>query len=271
MLGQKAGTRWLVVQSSPDVKASFLKSLLMTRFPRVQFDYERGGADSVPKIQGLMKQSLDGAILELKQITLEDLKWLDRIKNLLKRPVVLVLTGDVYHLLRSRRPQWLETSLPILTEPKSLDYLLQIPRCVEEINRRRLLRVQNERLSRLVQQAKTEGSLELEDFASLSPRGLKVTFRNVKRVQNSLGEIAFLEILEAISRAIRSQVRNSDRVLRSSDHEFFVFLSHAEQKQIQACRNRLRSTLRHFEMRANERMVQLPFAISSVDQYPTAH
>jgi len=64
----------------------------------------------------------------------------------------LVLTPAAYQWLTLKRKKTLDHSLVLLSETKSLDFLLHLPRFIEEVGRKATSSVQNERLQRLVEQ-----------------------------------------------------------------------------------------------------------------------
>jgi diguanylate cyclase (GGDEF)-like protein len=172
-----------------------------------------------------------------------------------------------------------------ISETTSLDYLIQLPRMIEEAGRKRLLRFQNERLQRLLQHRmptadfgpnprteiiKNEKVLtHLMNSQCLDGRseqcGLKIQLKHWRRFSKNLGDIAQNEVLELVSRMINKSVRNSDRVLRSKEDEFTIFLSHTDVSNLNRCKERIHQTLSEIRILSNQNELELPFSISSIE------
>ncbi|MDB5038275.1 MAG: hypothetical protein JWQ35_1803 [Bacteriovoracaceae bacterium] len=281
----KSFPTWMVVQSSPSTKAVFLNNILKKKFPGYSFLHSKWASESFQKI---VKENLDGIILEIKTLTEASLSIYDKFNKFYKAtPKILVITPKAYQWLSVRRRDALDHSLVVLSEIKSLDYILQLPRFIEEVGRKRRLRFQNERLQRLVekriphlhsfrstlQEAEGINSRDMiEDLLADDKQnnrahqcGLKLKITSWKRLRNSLGATAQNELADLLSRLINGIVRNSDRVLRSADDEFLIFLSNTQSSNLSRCKDRLEKALRSFRIEANNRNLKLPIEIAAID------
>lgn len=200
-------------------------------------------------------------------------------------PQIIILSPSGFQLLNQKRKDMLHQAMIAISETTSLDYLIQLPRMIEEAGRKRLLKYQNERLQRLLQNqspsagfapnSRTEiietgkALTEILNTECLdgrnSPCGLKIQIKRWQRMSRQLSEIAQNEVLEVISRIINQSVRNSDRVLRSSEDEFTIFLSHTEASNLTRCKDRIERTLSELRILSNNRELRLPFSISALE------
>jgi GGDEF domain-containing protein len=227
----------------------------------------------------------DGVIMELKAFTIDNVNALDRITKKLKGiPTILVATPASYQVLISSRRGQIDQSLVILSEQKSLDFVIQLPRFIEDVATKRRLRLQNERLQRML--AKTSPAQHfLPSTTAPEPQmvkqvlrvdreahqgqqcALKISFKNWNRIAKTIGASGRVEVLELISRLIHKSVRNSDRVLRSAEHEFLVLLSNTRSVHLARCKERLERALKALALEKDSRPVRLAFAISSLETY----
>jgi hypothetical protein len=267
----KNDPEWLVLQTSPSSKIAFLRNLLARKFPSHRFHYKRFLQRDL-KVIAL--KNFDGIILEMKILELVDLRVFDQVCSLTpSMPRVLILSPASYRLLLVNRPESLESSLVILSDLKSLDYILQLPRVIEEIGRRKRLKIQNERLQRLIDQKLPDlGDEELEASVqellapqSTSPLGLKVKVLTWTRLKRNLSQTAREEVLDLLNRLIHGSVRNGDRILRSGEGEFLVFLAGAKSDLIARCRERLQRAFRAVKIQANAKALKLTMRVRSLE------
>ena len=275
---------WDVIQSTPLTKSDFLKSILNNKFPKYSFNYKRFYPSEAVK----KSSSIAGVIAELKSLTEASLTLFDKFYREYKStPLILVLTPAGYQLLTKRRKKILDQTMIVLSETKSLDYLIQLPRFIGEASKKRRLKAQNERLQRLIEKSLPHLSHfstahSLTDFVAQVPVidevlsrenglgrsmqcGLKITFKNWAKMKSRLGHTARGELIDVLSRAINGVVRNSDRVMRSQEDEFLVFLSTNDPNHTARCKERLESALKNFSLFANDQKIRLPFTVKSVD------
>lgn len=271
----------MVIQSASSSKIVFLQELLKKKFPTYAFVHTKN-------TKPFLKQAWDGIILEMKMLNDLSLSLYDKIqKNFRNVPKILVLTPPGYQWFMSKRKNVLDHSLIILSDTKSLDYVLQLPRFIEEVGRKKRLRMQNERLQRLIEKRipsiqsfnpSNRGSLSINsremirDFLTddlqsrrSHPCGLKLTVKSWSRVRSSIGNAAQNEVVDLLYRLISGIVRNSDRVLRSAEDEFLIFLSNTQSANLSRCKERLEKALDCVRIEANSRTLKLPVAIASLD------
>ncbi len=199
-------------------------------------------------------------------------------------PFILVLSPTVFTAINARARKILDDAVVVLSDIKSFEYVLQLPRLMEEVSRKRRLRHQNERLQRMLLERQGQPIEEkilalgsANDFSQTrrivddllksdrSPGcALKVTLKNWSRTKNSFSPAGQTEILDLVVRLIGRVVRNSDRVLRSEEDEFTVFLSNAHPGTLNRCKERLESSLGDLRIEANEREIRFPFSISTI-------
>jgi hypothetical protein len=281
----KAFPKWLVIQSSPSSKASFLRELLRKKFPTYSFLHSKPFQDK----KRLPKDSFDGIILELKSLSKSTLSIYDKLnKTYRNNAKILVVTPNGYQLLNLRRKKALDHSLIILSETKSLDYILQLPRFIEEVGRKKRLRLQNERLQRLIRMRlphlqSFSGSLSdsisvntketIRDLLGEDARGrnnqqcgLKLKLKTWDKIRNILNSSAQTEVFDLIYRLIHGIVRNSDHVLRSAEDEFLIFLSNTQEANLSRCKERLERALKSFRIEANSQSLRFPVQIVSLDR-----
>jgi hypothetical protein len=282
---QKVRSGWVIIQSTPVQKSVFLKNLLEKRFPSYSFSFHKF-ANFKKTAQGLKKP--DGIIAELKTLTTGSLKLFDHMMKTFKDcPIILIINPHGFHLLNQKRKAALHSTVVALSETKSLDYLLQLPRLVEEVGRKKRLKAQNERLQRLVEKKfpqissfdpsknlqfplqGREGLGELlSNEDSPSQCGLKITLSSWTRLKAKLGDIAQVEVLDLLSRMIQQVVRNSDRVLRAKENEFLIFLSNTDTRNLSKCKDRLEEALKSVKIQFNKKDLRVPFSIASMDSHP---
>ena len=274
----------MVVQSSPSPKSVFVNGFLEKKFPSYTFTYMKCTSQS---FRLSAKEALDGIILELKTFSDSAIAAYDKIHRQFKNiPKILVVTPSTYQWLGLKRKKALDHSLVLLSETKSLDYILQLPRFIEEVGKKKRLRLQNERLQRLVEKRiphlhgfgisqnlntlpNYEETIDGLISENTSPRqmqcGLKLKLKTWTKLRSALGTTAQNEVLDLLYRIINSVVRNSDRVLRSAEDEFMIFLSNTQNTQLARCRERLERALKSFRVEANNRMLRLPIQIAALD------
>ncbi|MBN8554496.1 MAG: hypothetical protein J0L93_03545 [Deltaproteobacteria bacterium] len=280
-----------MIQSTPDnssgnapaTKSVFLKNLLEKRFPTYHFSYFRFAEFKAPALKKI--DAPDGVIAEIKNFTSTSLKTFDAITKAHKNsPIILIVTPSGFQLLNQKRKKVLHSCIVALSETKSLDYLIQLPRLIEEIGRKKRLKAQNERLQRLVEKKFPQLS-SFDPARSLScpiqsrqilgellgPRedkskfGLKITLNSWSRAKSALSDIGTTEVIDLISRMIQSAVRNSDRILHNKENEFLIFLSNADSSHLSKCKDRLEDALKGLKIHSNKREWRLPFVISSIE------
>ncbi len=219
---------------------------------------------------------LDGLIIELKSLSPQNLEYFDRINSVYGAvPKIYVLTPAGYRLLSEKRKAKVDHSLIVLSEVVSLDYLIQLPRLIEEVGLKRKLKMQNERLQKLI--SKKMPMIEASQARASSvfvrnllnddlQQGLRVTLNSWTTIKRKLGsDAARAEVLEVFGRLIGGVIRQSDRVLHSNENEFLIFLSNASKVTIERCKNRLEESLRLFNVSADDQELDLPFQIAPLE------
>jgi len=281
----RTASTWIIIQSTPLAQSSFLKNILAKKFPHYAFSYQRFlKSDTLKSIAKKATRKPDGILLELKTLNPLGIKTCSKLLHDYRGvPTVLVLTPQGFTLLNSKHRKLIENTIIVLSETKSLDYVLQLPRLIEEVGRKRRLRHQNERLQRMLLERdpvantgfaglgtntdflhtrKLLGNLLSSD--QRSGCALKVTFKNWPKLRSQLSTSAQTEILDLVVRLIGRVVRNSDRVLRSEEDEFTIFLANAQPSHLSRCRERLENSLRDLRIEADEKSLKFPFTISTL-------
>jgi len=277
----RLGSSWVIVENARREKSTFLKNFLSKRFPKHSFFY-RKLQQATSAHRATKSATLEGVIAELKSLNEQSLPLIDRLHKEYKNcPMILILTPAVYQVLNRRRKRLLDRTTVLISETKSLDYLIQLPRFMDEVGRKRRLRFQNERLQRLAERHlpnfngqgfSAGGSSERDLLPTLMSRdrssqcGLKVKIQNWRQTSKVLGEFGRNEVVDLVSRMIHEIVRNTDRVLRSQEDEFIIFLSNASPDHTNRCKDRLEKALENFTLSSNERDLKFPFAISALEQ-----
>jgi len=219
---------------------------------------------------------IDAVIAEMKNIDRSDLKLVDSFwKRLRSRPAILVVSPAGYQILASLRPQIVEKAVILLSEVKSLDYFIQLPRLIEDIGTKLSLKNQNERLMKLIRSATESlefGSVEdlprevLISTARNSQCGLQIRVSQWSRLKKSLGSFGQVTFMETLGRTINRAVRNSDRVLHSKEDEFIVFLSNAEPKHVKLCKARIEKSLEAIQVNSDHRRLKIPFIVQPLER-----
>lgn len=259
-------------------KSHLLRGLLKRQFPSLQFDYVRFNQlkfSEKSKTKKNLSLPMHGAIVELKYLKSNGLRKFDQLfKEFSQIPLIFILSPQSFSLFSPARKKLIFEHMMILSEIKSLDYLTQLPRLMEEVSFRHKIRKENDDLRKLIQ---TERPLDRSLHSALrapksksSQKGLKITLNQWGRVRNRFGTVAQNEILDAFSRMISRAVRASDRVLRNRDNEFIVFLSNVETSQQRQCMQRVKDKLMSIEILENTRKLGLNFSISPVANLPPA-
>lgn len=275
-------SKWLIFQTSQPAKTPIVKRLLAKKFPSHDFHYARFSQAS-KKI--LASQDWDGVISELKGLTSKDLKVFDTlVRHAKSKPMILVLSPSGFQWLNQKRKNCLEHCLIIMSEMKSLDYILQLPRLIEEVGKKRRLQFQNARLQRLVEkklphlngfrnadaQDLSPPSDSLHTFFDSNACGLKIKIRSWDKIKERVNPTARLEILDLLTRTINASVRNSDRVLRSDEDEFLIFLSNTHDQLVSKCRERLERSLKSIQIAADRRLLPLKLSVLPLDSGASA-
>ena len=213
--------------------------------------------------------------MDLKQLNPQSLPLVDKLnRHYSQVPIILILSPSSYQLLNSHGLEIRKRSIILLSEPKSFDYLLQIPRLMEEVRRKKRLKTQNERLQRYILQKASHIHKDwttrhqwLQDLQarikiqSPSSCGFKVVLKSWKTAKKEMHEIAQTEVLETLSRLLRHAVRKTDHILHFRDNEFHVLLSNANHLRSEQCLTRIETLLKDFSLKANDRPLDLPFSI----------
>jgi hypothetical protein len=194
---------------------------------------------------------------------------------------ILILSPESYRLLNQRRKKRLHDCTLILSEQKSLDYLAQLPRLMEEASFRKDLHTKRKVLESLMSQKVSQtfgGNSPLVSFMEIPEqlyqngtdkgKGLRIILKAWAPLKRAIGEIAASEILDLTSRTISQAVRGSDRILQNQENEFIVFLSNVDSNQLRECSRRISVALRHIEILQNNRSKNFDFEIKRVDQLP---
>ncbi len=281
------------MQTLPSSKSFLLKGVLSKRFPQIKFDFKRFIKSDLSPDTGKAKslrQEAIGIIFELKNIVKSDLKILDQAWRIYKnKPAIFILTPEGFQFLNKVRSDLLTQTSVIISETKSLDYIIQLPRFIEAIGRKNRLQTQNDRLRRLMEKTfeslagfglNTENppatSREVaeglkETAADQELCGLRVSLKGWPQVKRRLGHSGQAEVMNSVARLINTAVRNSDRVLHWKENEFLIFLSNTERNQLASCRSRVAESLSSLQLSANHRQVQLPFTVKSIEKMSFLH
>ena len=250
------------------------KDLLARKLPLMQFHFTKFQSAELKKRSFL--DQMDAVIAELKSIDRSDLKLVDHLwKKLRSRPAIFVVSPDGYQLLSKLRPQIVQKAVVLLSEIKSLDYFIQLPRLIEDIGQKVNLKNQNERLLKLIKSATESlefGSVDdlprevLISSARNSQCGLQIRISQWSKLRKSLGVFGHMAFMEFLSRTINSAVRNSDRVLHSKEDEFIVFLSNAEPKHVKLCKARIEKSLEAIQLSSDQRRLKVPFIVQPLER-----
>lgn len=270
-----------MIKSTPVQRTPLLKSLLSERFPQSEFHYYRFSESNLKKLSQLKNFHPDGLIAELKNIKDSSLKAFDRLcKHFRDLHMIFILSPLSYSLLNQRRKKVLNASTVILSELKSLDYLAQLPRVIDDIGLR--IRLQNE--NRELQELMDKSGLMPQAFAPSPPlsdqlptrtiyrtrkengsgSGIRVKIQKWPQIKRYLNQSAQAEFIDTLSRLIAGAVRSSDRVLRSKENEFLVFLSNMDAHHLGICTQRIEDSLTRVELKANQTELQIPFSIQAL-------
>ena len=259
---------WVIFQTTPSSRAFCLKDILQKKFPQHSFSYFRNG-DS-PRLLN-RAQAL---IFEFKGLTSANLRQFDSLlRKSEKIPRIFIVTPVGYRLLRERRPHHIDNGLVILSDAVSLDYLLHIPRLVQEVDAKSDLTRRNEELRRLIQgkiqEIHSEGTEDVVDRLLDEKSGplfrLRVTMPRWHAVAKALGsEIARTTLFETLRRSIAQSVRQSDQILHAKENEFLIYLNHTSEGQIRRCKERIQKSLAQIEIQANDRALDCPFKVVAI-------
>ncbi len=216
------------------------------------------------------------------------LKDFDRVaRAVLCLPTIIIASPSGVQFLNSKRKKTIDRCTIVMSEIKSLDYILQLPRLIEDVGRKKRLQTQNERLQRMIEK-KMPG---LQSFSGNTPlqmavppredvrhilvseekshgaqNGLKVKIKTWAKLRTSLGLAGRTEILDLLSRIIHSSVRNSDRILKTDEDEFLVFLANTPSGQITRCRERLEKAFKEIRLEANDKLLKLGLSVRPLPQ-----
>jgi len=267
---------WIVVKSGSFNRNSLLTNLLSDRFPQSSFRYIRF---LKAKIQACRKadNTNAGVIAELKKFDENGLECFDLLtKTFQGLPIIFILSPLSYNILSRKRRKILDEQVIVISEVKSLDYLAQLPRLIEELSLRQRLRDENQELHELVQERRHQ-SRHLEKFSDFlnskvlrnpkgdsAAQGLQVTIQGWAQIKRRLGVNACSEFAALLSREISLVIRSTDRLLRSKENEFIIFLSNVSQDQISHCMNRIKTALNRVEIEVNRQLIEIPFSVKKV-------
>lgn len=283
------GASWIVVKSTTIDRTPLLKSLLADRFPQISFRYIRFNAKNfVPPAKSTPQ--VDGVIAELKTFQESDLETFDQLYKAYKKAnMILILSPKAYQILNKRRKKKLHDHMLVISELKSLDYLAQLPRLIQEVGLRARLKEENKKLQEIMEQKEPGPKsfaepepVELPVFSksvlnSLQERrenktrdsngGLRIKLGNWTRTKKKLSEAAQAEVIALFTRSLTRALRSSDRVLRSKENEFIVFLSNVNKKQVDHCTHRIQDTLSSVEIYSTDGKLNLPFKIDAIKDF----
>ncbi len=260
--------KWVIVQTTPSSRALCLKDILHKKFPQHSFSY----FDTKSKRQEL--RSAHGIVFELKNLNPKTLRRADTLLQQLGRiPRILIVTPEGYQILTKRHPLWIDHSLIILSETASLDYLLHIPRLIQEVINKRDLKRQNEELRKMINdkvqeifKSGTDGVLdELMDDTHPPPCRIKVTMRRWQATSRRLGSaMAQSTLFETLHQTIAQSVRQGDRILHAKENEFLIFLDKTSKPQLERCRKRIEAALAQVSLWANDKPIPCPFEVVTI-------
>lgn len=277
--------RWVVIKSTPIARTPLLKSVLSKRFENIAFQYLRYSEAALTKEWQSKSPPPQGVVAELKILSEKALPLFDQLLTNYKRtPVIFILSPKSYSLLNQKRRNRLYQQTLVLSELKSLDYLAQLPRLIDDVLLKKKLEAENKKLTELM---KTQG-LRQQGFAAdiplgeempvdellgtdtcpsrFSKKGLVIRLSKWHQLSEKLSSAAEAEIIAALSRLLAGAVRSSDRVLRSRDDEFIVFLSNIQKDQLRLCTQRVTHSLDQFQISADGRHIPLSFSIEALSK-----
>lgn len=268
--------KWVVIKSSPLSRSHLLKALLERQFPQFCFQYFRFNKacfGSTKGIDAAIRKQCVGVIAELKQLKSSTLAQFDHmVRQFAHKPLIFILSPQSFRVLSEKRKKILFENMMVISELKSLDYLTQLPRLMEEVSLRQKLQIENEKLLQLINsEISVDASLNraLNDSQNVpTQKGLKIRLLKWNQIRSGLSNAAQTEILEAFTRMISRAVRSNDRVLHNRDNEFLVFLSNIDRTQQTRCVQRVKEKLSSIQISANTKEIRVPFSVDSIDQLP---
>ena len=143
----RKGLSWIVVKSTPINRTPLLKTLLADRFPEYHFRYIRFNENNFKGRFGSAQTPPDGVVAELKKFQESSLPVFDKLCAEFRRSnIIFILSPKGYQLLNKRRKKKLHENIVVLSELKSLDYLIELPRLIDGVSLRLRLRKENEKL-----------------------------------------------------------------------------------------------------------------------------
>lgn len=275
------GASWVIIQSAPKSKSSFLQGVLERRYPDFEFAYLRFNERDFSKSKKLSRIEKMGILIEAKHLREKDLPLFDRyLKRYKEEAVILILSPTTYSLLRKRRKKTLQTCTVTISDIKNLDYLINIPRLIEDVILRTHLKKENARLRALIDQCRPDERalpLTTQSDAQMTndlieenetKRGIKIRLSRWDSLKNNLGDLGQIEFTELLTRAISSTIRNSDRILRSKENEFIVFLPKSGKPHVEQCLKRLNDSLKSIVVTTNQQTLSVPFTLRSFEGHP---
>lgn len=285
LVGKVENIRWIVVKSQPIQRTPLLKSLLAEKFPQIRFCFMRFTLPSLEKEKRSKSERPHGVVAELKKFPKNGIFLFDALCRQFKHSnLVFILSPNSYSILKEKRRSKLMEQTMIISEMKSLDYLAQLPRVIEEIGLKQQLLAENKKLEKLVRervlgfQSSQENPPLNENFrvsrylqtssSEDSSHGLKIKLNKWTRLKKEIGDMGQNELISSMTRIITGVVRSSDRVLRTKEDEFIVFLSDVDRHQITKCIDRLRQALKDFSISVNQKHFPLPFTINTLHDIP---
>jgi hypothetical protein len=268
------GVGWVVIQSAPTSNSTFFKSLLNKKFPDHNFIYQKFSKTDLKKKIELQAQP-SGIIAELKSLTEKTISLFDDLTSKYeKSPIILILTPSSFQILNRKRKKKLDQTTILLSETKSLDYVVQLPRLIDEVGKKLVIKAQNERLQKLIQKQMPwfNGINELHDvkvtkdlLGNSEETGLRVKLPQWSKLKKTLSPAALNEVGDRLMRIILDAVRNSDQVLRAKENEFVIFLKRADEETLLKCEARIKKALQSVDITANAKNVPVPVSISQLN------
>jgi len=279
--GEEGNEHWIVLRNNPVSQSSLLRSVLSSRFPNCEFEFKRFQERSIAKLSTVLKKKKPlGILIELKKLDEAQLPVFDSLHRASGTcQKILVLSPESYRLLHKRRRKKLHLCTLLLSEMKSLDYISQLPRLMDQVGVRQALQVKNERLQSLVgQQSWDDADSHYQQLPAGFPdrlaspdeehRGIKVTVKRWTTLKESIGHFAAQELMSSLSRTLSQAVRGSDRILRSQENEFVVFLAGINEQQLHRCLERINQALDCIQLVQNQTKKNLPFQVTQLDHLP---
>lgn len=264
---------WMVIKSTPIKRAPLLKSILSSRFPHLQFEYLRFSSKSFRS----KKQPVSGLIAELKLLREKSLPSFDRmLKTFEGAPMVLILSPASYQLLEKRRPTKLSKHTVLMSEPKSLSYMMQLPRVMEDLISRQELLAENLKLEKQIRGSVSQSfdeelpvlGTDLKEALGFHPGklGIQIQIKKWKDLKRRLGEVGQSELMTRLFDQISRAVRQDDRILRTDENELTVFVSNIQKKQLKTCEKRVSEVLSQIKISTEKnKALKLPFAIRRLE------